>query len=353
MFVAEARVSGELPSPLLPGAAPQSGPLRDRRGRVARKLRLSLTDRCHFSCVFCMPERGKVQWIPREEILDFDEIVRIVRLLALDGVEKVRLTGGEPLLRPGVADLLRRLKGLPGLREIDMTTNGERLPELARELREAGLDGITVSLHSLQRERFAQLAGLDVLPRVLEGIESALRVGFPVKINAVAIRGYNEEEIPALVEYARERSLPLRFIEFMPLDGRGNWDQGSVLTGAEILATLRSSHPLTPLARESGDTARRYRLEGSDAEVGLITPVSEPFCDDCDRIRLTADGKLLTCLFDTHLHDVRGPLRAGASDEELRALLRRSYEEKPPGIQYIRDLQHGFQKPRPMHAIGG
>ncbi|MDE1820198.1 MAG: GTP 3',8-cyclase MoaA [Euryarchaeota archaeon] len=337
----------------LVGAALRA-PLVDRRGRVARKVRISLTDRCNFACLFCMPSKGKVHWLPRQELLSFDEVERLTRVLVSMGVRKVRLTGGEPLLRPKVEELVGRLTRIPGLEEVDMTTNAWFLAEKASALRAAGLHGVTVSLHSLRRDRFHQIAGMDALPRVLEGIEAARREGLtPLKVNSVAIRGYNEDEVLDLVEFARERDIALRFIEFMPLDGRGTWDPEKVVSGHDLRARIGSRYELLPRGRGDGETAQRWGFEDGKGEVGLITPITEPFCDDCDRIRLTADGQFLTCLFDRALHDLRAPLRAGATDEELAETVRACYDRKPPGVQYLGDLRKTWVKPRAMHAIGG
>ncbi len=342
---------GDLPaSPLTSLRAP----LIDTRGRVARKLRVSLTDRCNFACLFCMPSKGKVHWLPSEDLLHFEEVERLVRVLVSLGVRRVRLTGGEPLLRPGVDQLVRQLTRIPGLEEVDMTTNGWSLAEMAAPLRRAGLHGVTVSLHSLRADRFRAIAGVDALSRVLEGIDAACREGLtPVKINSVAIRGYNEDEVIDLVEFARERDVSLRFIEFMPLDGRGTWDPAKVVSGAEILSRIRDRYPLLLRGRGDGDTARRWGFADGRGEVGLITPITEPFCDDCDRVRLTSDGMFLTCLFDRTLNDLRGPMRSGATDEELAERIRTVYGRKPPGVQYLGDLRKTWVKPRAMHAIGG
>lgn len=331
-----------------------TGPLVDSKGRVARKVRISLTDRCNFACLFCMPKHNEVHWLPGGEILSFDEVERVARILAGLGVRKIRLTGGEPLLRPHLETLVQRLVRIPGVEEVDMTTNAWFLAEKAAALHHAGLHGVTVSLHSLRADRFRRISGLDALPRVLEGIEAARREGLaPVKVNAVAIRGYNEDEIVDLVDFARERDLSLRFIEFMPLDGLGTWDPAKVVSGKEILDVVGKKHGLIPRGRGDGDTAQRWGFEDGRGELGLITPISNPFCDDCDRIRLTADGKFMTCLFDRSLHDLRTPLRSGATDAELTERIRRLYGLKPPGVQYLGDLRKTWVKPRAMHAIGG
>jgi len=328
--------------------------LKDRKGRVAKKLRISVTDRCNFACLFCMPEKDKISWIPQREILDFDEIERIARILASLGVEKVRITGGEPLLRRDLDHLVGALSSIEGIRSIDMTTNGWHLEGKARALKEAGLRGVTVSLHSLRNDRFAKISGLDALPRVLRGIDRALDVGLrPVKINSVAIRGYNDDEIVELVEYARERRISIRFIEFMPLDGLGIWSSGSVVSGKEIVEKVSGRYPLVPHGRGTGETSSLWRFADGRGDLGLITPMSDPFCDDCDRIRLTADGKLLSCLFDTEFHDIRRLVRNGASDDQIAEAVLGAVWKKPDGVGYMPWIREGWEKPRNMNAIGG
>ena len=328
--------------------------LRDRKGRVAKKLRISVTDRCNFACLFCMPEKDKISWIPKEEILEFGEIERITRVLASLGIEKVRITGGEPLLRRDLEQLVRELALIKGVRSIDMTTNGWYLEQKAEALRKAGLRGVTVSLHSLHADRFAKISGNDALPRVLRGIDRALDAGLrPVKINSVAIRGYNDDEIMDLVEYARERSISIRFIEFMPLDGLGIWSSDRVVSGKEIIEKVSGRYPLVARGRGMGETSSLWRFADGRGDVGLITPMSDPFCDDCDRIRLTADGKLLSCLFDTDYHDLRHLVRNGATDAGMAEAILQAVWKKPDGVGYMPWVKDGWAKPRNMNAIGG
>lgn len=331
----------------------RSGLLVDRKGRVAKKLRISVTDRCNFACLFCMPEKDKVNWIPKEDILEFEEIERMTKVLVSLGIEKVRVTGGEPLLRRDVETLIGKIASLSGIRSVDMTTNGWHLEQRAASLKKAGLRGVSVSLHSLRPERFAKISGVDALPRVLRGIEKALDEGLrPVKVNSVAIRGYNDDEILDLVDYARERKISIRFIEFMPLDGLGIWSAGKIFTGKEIVDLVATKYRLEPLGRGHGETSSAWKIDGG-GDLGLITPMSDPFCDDCDRIRLTADGKLLSCLFDTEYHDVGGMLRSGATDKEIADFIRKSVWKKPDGVGYMPWIKDGWEKPRNMNAIGG
>jgi GTP 3',8-cyclase len=328
--------------------------LVDRKGRIAKKLRISVTDRCNFACLFCMPEKDKISWIRQDEILDFQEIERIANVLASLGIEKIRVTGGEPLLRPNLEALIRDLCRIDGIRSVDMTTNGWFLEQKAEALREAGLRGVTVSLHSLKSDRFKQISGIDALPRVLRGIDRALNVGLkPVKVNSVAIRGFNSDELLDLVDYARERKMAIRFIEFMPLDGLGIWSSDRVVSGKEIIDQVSSKYPLVAKGRGSAETSSLWEFKDGRGELGLITPMSEPFCDDCDRIRLTADGKLLSCLFDTEYHDLRSSVRGGKSDGELADLILNAVWKKPDGIGYMPWIKDGWAKPRNMNAIGG
>ena len=332
----------------------QSGRLSDRKGRVAKKLRISITDRCNFACLFCMPEKDKITWIPHEEVLSFEEIERVARILASLGIDKIRVTGGEPLLRKGVESLVGMLSTIGGIKEVDMTTNGWFLYEKADALREAGLSGVSVSLHSLRRERFAKISGVDALPRVVRGIDRALDAGLsPVKINSVAIRGYNDDEVLELVEFARARRIPLRFIEFMPLDGLGIWAPDKVMSGKEIVERVAEKYTLVPEGRGASQTASLWRFADGRGDMGLITPMSAPFCDDCDRIRLTADGKLLSCLFDTQYHDLRQQLRGGAEDKELSDAILQAVWKKPDGVGYMPWISDGWEKPRNMNSIGG
>jgi GTP 3',8-cyclase len=328
--------------------------LLDRKGRVARKLRVSVTDRCNFACLFCMPEKDKITWIPGEEILSFGEIERIVRVLASLGIQRVRITGGEPLLRQNLEELVDSLTSIDGIRSVDMTTNGWHLERKAEMLRKSGLRGVTVSLHSLRSDRFAKISGVDALPRVLRGIDRALDVGLnPVKINSVAIRGYNNDELLDFIESARERRISIRFIEFMPLDGLGMWNYDRVVPGKEIIDTVSRVYPLEPMGRGSSETSSVWKFKDGRGDLGLITPMSEPFCDDCDRIRLTADGKLLSCLFDTDYHDLRHIVQNGGTQEALADDILKAVWKKPDGVGYMTWIRDGWAKPRNMNAIGG
>jgi cyclic pyranopterin phosphate synthase len=311
-----------------------------------------VTDRCNFRCQYCMPADG-LPWLERGEVLSFEEIERVVRLLAGLGVESVRLTGGEPLVRRDFPLLAAMLARIDGLHDLSLTTNGYLLERDADALVAAGIRRVNVSIDSLQRDRFFRITRRDALPQVLRGLEAlaAHPEVRPIKVNAVAIRGFTEDELLPFAEFARSGAYQVRFIEFMPLDADHAWTPDDVLTGEEIRAAIHAVHPLEELPREPSATARVFRFADGAGEIGFVNPVSEPFCADCNRIRLTADGKLRTCLFSLHETDLRQPLRAGADDAELERVVRDAVWRK--------ELKHhvgepGFRQPaRTMSAIGG
>ncbi len=325
--------------------------LVDRFGRVHTSLRIGVTDRCNLRCRYCMPEQ--VEFLPRSEILTFEEIERVTRVACLLGVRKVRITGGEPLVRRNVTDLVARLARLPELEEIALTTNGLLLADHAVALKEAGLDRLNISLDSVRPEVFGQWTRRDVLPRVLEGIDAAMEAGFDsIRLNALAIRGLTEEEIGPLVRFARSKRLEVRFIEFMPIDGEQRWERASVLTGAEIRRRIEAEFGrLSERSRpDPSQPARDYVLPDG-TRIGLICSVSEPFCEACNRLRLTAEGQLRNCLFSTVSWDIRHLLRSGADDASLMEMMRQCIRAKKRG--------HGTDDPtmlRPdlaMYQIGG
>jgi GTP 3',8-cyclase len=327
-------------------------PLFDGHGRRISDLRVSVTDRCNFRCQYCMPAEG-LPWLERTEILTFEEIERLVRVMAEMGVSDLRLTGGEPLVRREFPRLVAMLAAVPGVEDLSLTTNGYLLERDAAALVEAGINRVNISIDSLQRDRFFQLTRRDSLPQVLRGLDAiaAHPEVHPIKVNAVALRGFTEEEALPFAEFARSTAFQVRFIEFMPLDGDHAWSPDQVLTGDEIRAIIDRVHPLEEAPREPHATARVFRFTDGRGEIGFINPVSEPFCGDCNRIRLTADGKLRTCLFSLHETDLREPLRGGAGDDELETVIRDAVWRK--------ELKHrvgepGFrQPPRTMSAIGG
>jgi cyclic pyranopterin phosphate synthase len=327
-------------------------PLVDSWGRAIRSVRVSVTDKCNFRCRYCMPAEG-LEWLARDEVLSFEEIERVVGLLAAMGVDEVRLTGGEPLVRREVPVLVEKLARLDGVRDLSLTTNGVLLDRLAGPLVAAGLRRINVSLDSLSHVRFAEITRRDALDRVLAGLAEAERYPDlrPIKVNCVAVKGFTESEVPALAELARRKPYVVRFIEFMPLDADEAWREDDVLTGGEIRAEIEKHWPLVEIPAKASSTARRFRFADGAGEIGFVNPVSEPFCSTCDRIRMTADGKLRTCLFSRREWDVKEPLRAGASDLELEGLLRRAVAHK--------ELKHRINEPgfvrasRSMSQIGG
>jgi GTP 3',8-cyclase len=326
--------------------------LHDGHGRRISDLRVSVTDRCNFRCQYCMPADG-LPWLERSEILSFEEIERVVRVMAGMGVTDVRLTGGEPLVRREFPLLVGMLARVDGIEDLSLTTNGYLLERDADSLVAAGIRRVNVSIDTLQRDRFFHMTRRDSLPQVLRGLEAIARHPEvrPIKVNAVAMRGFTEEEALPFAEFARSTAFQVRFIEFMPLDADHAWKPDSVLTGEELRRIIHAVHPLEERPREPHSTARVYRFRDGRGEIGFVNPVSEPFCADCNRIRLTADGKLRTCLFSLHETDLREPVRDGSSDAELEEIIRRAVWRK--------ELKHhigekGFrQPPRTMSAIGG
>ncbi len=328
-------------------------PLVDTFGRVHDNLRISVTDRCNIRCYYCMPEKD-VRFMERREILSFEEIERFVRVAAAAGITKLRVTGGEPLVRKDLPVLIRKLVAIPGIHDLALTTNGVLLPELAAPLYDAGLRRINIHLDTLDRARFAQITRRDELDRVLEGIAVCQRLGYgPMKINAVAVKGLTEPDIVPLTRFGRENGIEVRFIEFMPLDSQHLWDRGKVLLADDIIEVL-AREISRPIPIPNGDPrapATEYSFADGVGRVGFIASVSRPFCLNCNRLRLTADGKLRYCLFAIEEADVKSLLRNGASDAEIAELIRANVREKWIGheINSVRFVA----PPRPMYAIGG
>jgi len=353
----------------------QSDLLLDSHGRVMRDLRVSVTDRCNFRCLYCLPETEEAadfyrvkfdalrnpspptpitrEWKPRSQILSFEEIERVVRLAVGLGIQKIRVTGGEPLVRQGLETLVARLADIRGLTDLAMTTNGFLFPQKGRALRQAGLQRVSFSLDSLDPANFKKITGRDGLRSVLASIDLAQELGLhPVKVNAVVIRGVNDHEIEALADFARQKDLSFRFIEFMPLDSGRAWQKDLVVPGRDILQRLQARFDLRPVRSSNrSETAKRWSLPDGRGEIGIIAPVSEPFCGHCNRLRLTADGKIRTCLFSLTEHDLKPWLRGGASDETLR----RGLQE----IVWQKEERHHIGEPnfvqpeRTMSCIGG
>jgi GTP 3',8-cyclase len=327
-------------------------PLVDGHGRTIGDVRISVTDRCNFRCQYCMPAEG-LPWLERSALLTYEEIERIVRLLASMGVHDVRLTGGEPLVRRELWRLVEALSAIEDVNDLSLTTNGYLLTRHVDDLVRAGLKRINVSLDSLAPDRFFQLTRRDSLQQVLEGLEAAQRHPElrPIKINVVALKDFTEDEVVRFAEFARQNPYEVRFIEFMPLDADHTWTREKVLPNRDIVAMIDAVYPLEAVGRERHGTARRYRFADGNGEMGFISPVTEPFCGDCNRIRITAEGELRTCLFSMTETDLREPLRAGASDAELETIVRDAVWRK--------ELKHhvndpGFVQPaRTMSRIGG
>ena len=344
--------------------------LVDTFGRTIRDLRISITDRCNFRCLYCLPETEEAadfyrrqsstkpepirhEWKPRSHFLTYEEIARVVRLAVGQGVNKIRITGGEPLLRRDVPNLVEQIGQLEGGKDLALTTNGFHFAKNAEALRAAGLTRVTFSLDSLDPDNFKKLTGRDGLEELLAAIAQARELGFaPLKVNAVIIRDLNDNEIDALGRFARDENLVMRFIEFMPLDSGRAWQKEHVVPGREILARLQAAFDLQPVEMENASaTAKRWRFAGGSGEVGIITPVSEPFCGQCNRIRLTADGKIRTCLFSLREHDLKQFLRSGASDGEIVEWLKSVVLQKEER-HHIGETD--FEQPdRTMSAIGG
>jgi GTP 3',8-cyclase len=334
-------------SPAAPGA------LVDAFGRVATDLRVSVTDRCNLRCTYCMPAEG-LDWLPKPELLTFEELTRVIGVAVRLGVTSVRLTGGEPLLRRGLPELVQQIAALEPRPRIAMTTNGLGLDRLAQPLKDAGLDRVNVSLDTVDRQAFAQLTRRDRLDDVVRGLQAAAAAGLaPVKVNAVAMRGVNDSSVADLLAWCLERGYELRFIEQMPLDADHRWERSTMVTQAEVLERLGERFTLTPTDADARGSApaQTWLVDGGPAVVGVIASVSQPFCGSCDRMRLTADGQLRSCLFARTEDDLRTPLRAGASDDDLAEQMVRLMAAKKAG--------HGIDDPsflqpaRPMSAIGG
>ena len=333
--------------------AKRTDQLIDTWGRVHNNLRISVTDRCNIRCFYCMPMEN-VQFKPREELLTYEEIESFVRALAPCGVNKLRITGGEPLVRSGLPQLLETLNAIPGVEDLALTTNGVLLAEHAEALKKAGLHRLNISLDGLSEETFQRIARRQGLHKVLEGIAAAQQVGFDkIRLNAVAIQGITEEEILPLGRFSREQGLELRFIEFMPLDAEDNWQTDQVLSGETIRQQLQAEFgPLEPADRpDPSQPARDYRFRDGGGIVGFINPVTQPFCSDCNRLRITAEGQVRNCLFSTTEWDARELLRRGAPAEEIVALVRQCITAKKPGHGI--DSEEFVKPQRAMYQIGG
>ena len=325
--------------------------LIDTYGRVHRNLRVSLTDRCNLRCTYCMPN-DFAAWLPSDHQLTTDELVRVIEIAVKEGINEVRLTGGEPLLRPDIVEIVARINAIENAPTLTMTTNALTLEKVAKPLADAGLTRINISLDTLDRDRFKLMTHRDRIDDVFAGIKAAQDAGInPIKINAVLLKGLNADEAPALLEWALTNNLALRFIEQMPLDAGGIWERSSLVTADDIYADLSQKYELTPCDGRGSSPAEEFFVNGGPATVGIIGSVTRPFCGACDRLRLTSDGQLRSCLFSLEEMDLRTAMRNGASDEDIAARFRKTVAGKLPG--------HGINDPkfiqpqRPMSAIGG
>ena len=337
--------------------------LADSYGRIARKLRISVTDRCNMRCMYCMP-KGKVQWYNKENILNYDEIIRLVSILVDLGIERIRLTGGEPLLRPKLEDLISSLSRINNIKSISMTTNGLLLGYKVKQLRNAGLESVNISLDTFKQDRFKAITGIDGLKKVIDSIKAAQHVGLKVKINVVIVRGWNDDEIVDFANFARDTGHTVRFIEFMPLDGSGIWQPYLVFSKREMIKVINDKMvEISPLKdfhsnnddnnTNSTDPAMLYTFVDGKGKIGFIPSITEPFCGNCDRIRLTSDGRLLTCLFENPGYDLANMLRSGKSEYYIKRHIIENVKKKPEGI--IKIIRTNMLKPslNLMHTIGG
>jgi cyclic pyranopterin phosphate synthase len=326
-------------------------PLVDSFGRVHRDLRISVTDRCNFRCTYCMPEEG-MAWLAREALLTYEELARVAGIMVEHfGIDSIRLTGGEPTVRAHLPVLIEKLSRL-GV-DLAITTNGSSLGLLAHDLVEAGLKRINISCDSLRADRFREITKRDDLAKVLDGIDAALEAGLdPVKLNVVVMRGVNDDEMVDFATFGRNRGVVVRFIEFMPLDAQEAWTRNQVVTRAEILAAIGAVYPFeAPVTARASAPAERFRYRDGRGEIGIIPSVTQAFCESCDRVRLTAEGQLRSCLFALDEYDVRSPLRSGASDDEIAAIIQRAVDAKWAGHQI--DKVHFIRPSRSMSQIGG
>lgn len=336
-------------------------PLLDRFKRPLRDLRVSVTDRCNFRCTYCMPAEifGEAyQFLPKTEVLTFEEMTRLVRIIVRLGAVKVRITGGEPLVRQDIEKLVEMLRQVEGVDDLTLTTNGFFLPQKALALKAAGLDRITVSLDSLDEAVFRQMNGnRSSVQKVLDGIAAAEAAGlWPIKINAVVQRGVNDHTIVDLARWARDKGYILRFIEYMDVGNRNGWRMDQVVSGQEIAERIHAALPLEPLDRSyKSEVAMRFRYQDGGGEIGLITSVTQPFCGACSRMRLSPEGQIVTCLFATHGTDLRGPLRAGASDADLEAIIRQTWGDRIDRYSELRfhETDHPRDPKVEMYHIGG
>jgi cyclic pyranopterin phosphate synthase len=328
--------------------------LIDGYGRTGRKLRLSVTDRCNMRCIYCMPDNNN-EWFEQHNILSYEEIIRLTAVFVSLGIEKLRITGGEPTVRYKIETLIGALSNIRGIKSIDMTTNGLLLSDKVKELKQAGLDGVNISLDTFRADRFKAIAGVDGLDRVLTSIKAADNVGLKVKINAVVIRGWNDDEVVDFARFARDTGYTVRFIEFMPLDGTGIWTPDLVFSKREMIQRINKNvKELVPLNNNNSEPATLYSFADSEGTLGFIPSMTEPFCNKCDRLRLTSDGRFLTCLFEDPGYDLKQLLRNRKSDDDaIRKYILQCTKKKPEGIVSIIRTNKLRPALNIMHRIGG
>jgi cyclic pyranopterin phosphate synthase len=326
----------------------------DSYGRIAKKLRISVTDRCNMRCVYCMPDKNNI-WIEKDNILDFDQITHLVNIFASLGIEKIKITGGEPTVRPKLENLVKSLSRIKGIKSISMTTNGLLLKEKIKDLVDSGLNSINISLDTFDSKKFKSITGVkEGLVKVLDSIKMANSLGLKVKINTVIIRGWNDDEIISFVNFARNTGNIVKFIEFMPLDGTGIWNHNLVFSKREIIEIIESKvNKLLPTFNDKSDPARLYSFEDNIGIIGFIPSITEPFCQFCDRVRITAEGKFYTCLFDNKGYDLKKLIQEGRSDEQIKNYILETVRKKPEGI--ISMIKSNSLKPtlNLMNSIGG
>ena len=328
--------------------------LIDNYGRIAKKLRVSVTDRCNMRCGYCMPTNN-TKWFDSTEVLSFEEIIRLSSIFANLGVEKIRITGGEPLVRPMIENLIKSIAKIPHIKSIGLTTNGLLLSDRVKKLKSSGLNSVNISLDSFKEDRFKMMTGINGLDKVISSIQKAKDAGLDVKINTVVVRGWNDDEVVEFANFARRTGITVRFIEFMPLDGMGIWRSDLVFSKKEMIEKLESNigKVFPVLEQEISAPAKLYSFSDRIGTVGFIPSVTEPFCNQCDRIRLTSDGRFLTCLFENPGFDIKSYLRRGASDEELSQCLIHCMTMKQEGIVSLIRINGLKPKLNLMHTIGG
>ena len=328
--------------------------LIDNYGRIAKKLRVSVTDRCNMRCGYCMP-KNNTKWFDSTEVLSFEEIIRLSSIFANLGVEKIRITGGEPLVRPLIENLIKSIAKIPHIKSIGLTTNGLLLSDSVKKLKSSGLNSVNISLDSFKEDRFKMMTGINGLDKVISSIQKAKDAGLDVKINTVVVRGWNDDEVVEFANFARHTGITVRFIEFMPLDGTGIWRSDLVFSKKEMIEKLESNigKVFPVLEQEISAPAKLYSFSDRIGSVGFIPSVTEPFCNQCDRIRLTSDGRFLTCLFESPGYDIKSYLRRGASDEELSQCLIHCMTMKQEGIVSLIRINGLKPKLNLMHTIGG